>query len=72
MEGLETGLSHHMAGHSSLGLLYIVASCISEFYQGDRIIGEFGDGMQLVACKVQWMRVGIRAAYLQETLLLTE
>lgn len=70
IEVIESGLSCHMPGHSTLSPLCIVENCVSEIYQGCRSIGKFGDRIDFITCRVHLIGIRIPTAYLQETLLL--
>ena len=70
MEVIESVVSCHMPGHSTLCPLFTVVSCVSELYQGCRSIGKFGDRIDLINCRFQWIEVSIGVAYQKETLLL--
>ena len=70
MEVIESVVSCHMPGHSTLCPLFTVVSCVSELYQGCRSISKFGDRIDLITYRFQWILVSIVAVYQKETLLL--
>lgn len=68
MEVIESVVSCHMLGHSILSPLFTVVSCVSELYQGFRSIGKFGDRIDLITYRFQW--IWVVAVYQKETLVL--